>query len=78
MERIKSNYHTLYVLKNAESKPRKATISNCNHDLLKCVCECCLNVLRDSVKLSGRDEQKHKAVLSKVADKSVPLATKKM
>jgi hypothetical protein len=59
-ERIKSNYHALHVLKNAEPKLRKPIFSNCNHDLLKCICECGLNVLRGNVRLSGRDKSRLK------------------
>ena len=44
------------------------------------ICECVLNVLNGNVKLSGcvtRKLRKHKAVLCKVADKRVPISSKK-
>jgi hypothetical protein len=81
MERVKSNYHTLHVVKIAKPRLCKAIISKCNRDILISIFECGLNVLRCDVKLSGRDKgalQKHKAILPKVAGKSVLLAANKI
>jgi len=64
----------------AEQKLSKAIISNCNKELLNSISECILNVLNGKVKLSGcstRKLRQHKATLRKVADKQVPLSTKK-
>jgi len=40
MKRVKSNYHTLHVLKTAETRMRKALVTNCNRKLVNCVSEC--------------------------------------
>jgi len=77
---VKSKYHALHVLRTAEPKLRKAIISNCNKELVNSIIECILNVLKGNVKLAGcntRKLRKHKVTLRKVADKRVPLATKK-
>ena len=80
MKRVKSNYHALHVMKTAEHKKRKVIVSNCNKELVNSIRECILNVLNGNIKLSGCDTRKlrkHKAVLRKVADKRVPLCSKK-
>jgi len=80
MKYVRSNYHTLQVLKTAKPKLRKAIISNCNKELVNCTSECVLNVLNGNIKLTGcntRKLQKHKAALCKVADRHVSLSGKK-
>ena len=80
MKRVKSNYHTLYVLKKTHPKLRKAIISNCNKEFVNSISECILNVLKGNVKLLGcstRKLRKYKAAVRKVADKRVPLSSKK-
>jgi len=78
MKRIKSNYHALNVLKSAQTKLRKAIISNCNRALLNCIS--ILNVLNGNLKVSDCGKQKlrkHKSALRKVADKRVISSAKK-
>jgi hypothetical protein len=80
MKRIKSNYHTLQPLKTATPKLRKAIISNSNSDLIKSIDECILNVLYGNVTVTEcgkRKLRKHKTVLRTLADKRVPLTSKK-
>ena len=77
---MKTNYHTLQVLKTADTILRKAIISNCNKELVNCISECILNVLYGNVKLTLYDTrklQKHKAALRMVSDKRVPFSAKK-
>jgi len=52
MRRIKSNFHNLHTLKDAQPKLRKAIISNCDNGLENCVSECALNLLHGNVKFS--------------------------
>ena len=80
MKRVKTNYHTLEVLKAADSKLRKAIISKGNKEVVHCISECTLNVLNGNIKLTGCDTrklQKQKAALRKFSDKRVPLSAKK-
>ena len=68
MERVKSNYPALHVLKKARPKLRKAIVLHC-----------VLIVFNSNVRLTGcakRKLRKYKAVLRKVADKRVPLSGK--
>ena len=69
------------MLKAAKLKLRKAIISNCDRELVNSICECVLNMLIGNVKLSGcvtLKLRKHKAVLRKVADRRIPLSSKKL
>jgi len=80
MKRVKTNYHTLQVLKTANPKLRKAIISKCNKELVNCISECVLNGLNGNINLTGCDMrklQKHKATFRKVCDRRVPLSKKK-
>ena len=77
---MRSNYHTLKVLKTADPKLRKAIISNCNEELVNCISECVLNVLNGNIKLTvckTRKLKKHNAALCMVVDRHVPLYDKK-
>ena len=53
MKRIKENYHTLHVLKEARPKLRKAIISNCDRDLVNSISKCILNVLNCNITLTS-------------------------
>src|SRR5215469_13183597 len=80
MKRIKSNYSALQLLWKAKPKLRKAVLLNCSPDLLKCVGECALNVLRGNVRLtkcSKRKLREHRRLLRKIADKSVSVDKKR-
>jgi len=66
MKRVKTNYHSLQVLKSDDPKLRKATISKCSKELANCISECVLNVLNGNINLTvceKRKLQKHKAAL---------------
>ena len=72
--------YALRVLKTAEPRLRKVIVSNCKKDLVNILSECVLNVLNGNIKLTGfskRKLRKHNAALRKVADKRVPLSSKK-
>ena len=43
MKRLRSNYHTLHVLKTATPKLRKAIVSNYDRELVHSICKCVLN-----------------------------------
>ena len=77
MKEIRSNYHTLHVLKAADPKLRKAIIANCNEETSKRICECALNVLRGKILLSACSKRKlrtYKNIIRKVTDKSMSLS----
>ena len=68
------------MLEVAETRLRKAIISNCKKEFANCTNECFLNVLNRNIKLTicnTRKLQKHKAALRKVADRHVSLSGNK-
>ena len=80
MKRVKENFHTIHVLKNARPKLRKAIISNCDRHLVNCISDCALNVMNGNVALTGcvkRKLSKHRLALRRLFDRCVPLQGKK-
>jgi len=80
MKWIRSTYHTLHVLKAVDPKLRKAIIANCNHDTLKSIRQCVLNVLLGNIPLSActkRKLKKYKNSIRKDADKSISFSAKR-
>lgn len=79
-KRLKSNYHTLHVLKTAAHKLRKVFIYNYNRELVNRISERVLNFLNGIVKptvCNKKKLRKHRAAPCKVADKGVPVFAKK-
>ena len=79
MRRIKANFHTLQVLKNAKPKLCNAIISNCNKDLLHSISECVLNVLNGKIRLSDcakRKLKKYKSSFRSLVDRRLPSSAK--
>jgi len=80
MKRIRSNYHSLHVLKDARPKLQRAILANSDKALINGVGECALNVLQGNVKLSNCKKwtlRNFRRQLRSVADRHVPLARKK-
>ncbi|XP_038076220.1 uncharacterized protein LOC119744384 [Patiria miniata] len=70
--RLKDNIHALHILSKSSSKRRKAILKNADKELVTCLCECALNVLKGRVPLSPSQKKKlarHKAHLRALADK---------
>jgi len=77
MKRLRSNYHIIHVLKTAVPRLRKANISNCNKELMNCISECVLTVLKRKTKLTvcnTRKLQNHRAALLNVFERHLPLS----
>ena len=77
---MRNNIDFLRVLKNCNSKQRRALLQAADSKLLKAICECVLNVLRGTVKLNPSQKRKlrrHKDSLRQLADKRIPLKRKK-
>ena len=80
IKRIRSNYHSLPILKDARPKLRRAILAHSDGELINSVGECALNVLQVNVKLSKCAKRKLRTFrrqLRTVADRHVPLARKK-
>ena len=78
MRRIRSNYHTLQLLKT-RPKLRKAIISSCDKELVNTVSECVLNVLTGNLKLADRHKHRlQKGQPRSVVGRRVPLTAKRL
>ena len=80
IKRIRSNYHSLPILKDARPKLRRAILANSDKGIINSVGECALNVLQGNVKLSKCAKRKlrnFRRQLNTVADKHVTVARKK-
>jgi len=77
---MRNNIDFLRVLKQCNTKQRRALLQAADNKLLKAICECVLNVLRGTVKLNPSQKGKlrlHKETLRELANKRVPLSKKK-
>ena len=63
-QRLKDNAPLLRLLNKSSPKTQRAIIKECGRDLLGCLCEICLNILKGNVPLSAKE----KAQLSKFKD----------
>ena len=73
--RLMDNVHTLHVLNKCSTKKRKAIFKNSGKELVTCLCECALNIIKGKVPLTPGQKKKlakHKIHLRTLADKKVP------
>jgi SAM-dependent MidA family methyltransferase len=70
--RLKKHIDELKVLKKAKRKLRQNILEAADNQLIRCLCECCYNVLNGNVKLSQKQKktlQKHKHHLRNLSAK---------
>lgn len=80
MKRLRDHKHMLHVLKNCDSKIRKLILKHAHPELIKTLCEICMNVLRGNAKISTKCKQKlknYKNPLRKIVSCRVGLNSKK-
>jgi hypothetical protein len=58
MNRLKSQYHFLHVLKDAKPQARRALFTTANDEFIKAIVECAINTLNGNHKLSKEDKSK--------------------
>ena len=79
-QRTKHNLDLLRVLARSSKKQRQAILQTCHVDLIKCLAEISLNVLKGVVPINDTQKKKlrrYKSLLRALADKKVSLKTKK-
>ena len=79
MNRLKKHASTLKLLHKAKPSLRKPIISNGNNELIRCICECALNVLQGHAPISQQHKNcfsRHKKGLRKLTDRKVSLKNK--
>lgn len=70
MNRLRAQKHMLHVLKNCKPCMRKNILSNSSGELIKTLCEVCLNVLNGNAKISKNCKNrlhKYKTVIRQLA-----------
>lgn len=63
-----------------KTKRKAVFLRKCPNHVIKCVCECALNLLKGNIPLTIRQKNKlntHKRVLRQLGDKKVPLFKKR-
>ena len=71
---VKDNLDFLRVLSKCSPRQRKAILQTADNQLLKALCECILNVLKETVPISNSEKQqlsRHKKTLIALVDKCI-------
>lgn len=79
-DRLKKNFEKLRLINESSPKMRKRILSNCKPDLLCCLCECAMNVLKGNVPLKKSQKSKlsrFRHMLRKLALKKTGVKIKK-
>lgn len=79
-ERLKKNVPYLHVLARGSPTQRQGVLKGANTDLVKCLCECALNILKGNVPLSAAHKRKlktQKKSLRLLSNKKVSIVRKK-
>lgn len=80
MKRLKDHRHILHVLKSCSPTVRKTILNSANPDLIKAICEICMNILNGNVKISSRSKRSlkdYKNSLRKISSTRTSLKSKK-
>jgi len=80
MGKLEKHHKTLEVLETAKPKLRKSILENAETDLIRCICECCHNILKGNVELTT-DEKRvlchHKKTIRDLSSKKISLKRKR-
>ena len=80
MNRLRSQSSTLHLLHKAKPSLRKAIIANGNEELIRCICDCALNILKGNAPISQQDKRRlgrHKQNLRKLTNRRFSLKKKR-
>ncbi len=78
--RLKKHLGVLKLLKKSKPSFRRSLLATADSDLVRCICECCHNVLRGNVKLSGKQKRllcRHKKSLRSLSSRRIGLKRKR-
>ena len=79
-KRVQKHLKTLEVLETAKPKLRKGILENSEKDLIHCICECCLNILKGNVELTPEQKRRlsyHKMNIRKLSSRDTPFSEKR-
>jgi len=77
---MRNNWNLLNVLAKSNRKQKKAILETCDVDLVKCLAEISLNLLKGVIPVNPTQKKKlkrYRRLLHELADKKVSLRTKK-
>ena len=80
MNRLKRNASTLKLLHGAKKSLQNAVLENAKNDLIECICEISLNVLKGTAPISRQYKKRltrHKTSLRKLVDRKLSLKKKR-
>lgn len=80
MKRLRAHKHMLHVLKNCKPCTRKNILKNGSGELIKTLCEVCVNVLNGNAKISKKNKnrlRKYKTTLRQLAKPKSSLTVKR-
>ena len=78
MERLGKNPSTLKLLHKAKPSLRQIILTKASPELIRCICDCALNVLHRNIAITPHCKRKlsrHKTSLRKLTDKKASLYT---
>ena len=79
MNKLKKYNPTTQLLQKAPPKIQKHILKKASRELLKCLCDCCLNLLKCNLKINASQKTKlkpYKNTLRKLADRKISLNKK--
>lgn len=80
MKRLKGNKHTLYVLRNADSRLRKNMIKHVSPEVIKTISEIAYNVLKSNVNICRKTHaslKPYKNTLRKISEPQRKISSKR-
>lgn len=80
MKRLVENKHILHVLSKSTPKLRKAILKNSDSELIRTICEICLNTLKGNSQISNpyREQlKKYKTTIRKLGTSKLPLTARR-
>ena len=79
-KRLKAHAPYLHVLVNGNAKQREGILRGADKELVYCLCECALNILKGNVKLHNSEKdklRKHRQRLRDLSNKKIALRKKR-
>jgi len=78
--RLKQNASLLQAMTSVKPHLRVHILEKCSNEVIKCLAECALNILKDNIKLNSqqlKNLQRYKQAVRKLADKKLSLKEKR-
>ena len=80
MNRLKKHHSSIQLLQKAPPKIQKHILKNSSKELIRCICDCCLNLLKCNLKINSTQKKKlkpYKNSVRQLADRNISLTKKR-